>query len=498
MQAETVGGKRLGHRSLLIAVTAGIEIAAALIAIVVIVARLAMALTQTGFPDAVLLSIALFSVAVLLVAGLGLWRGRWYTFVLWASTLFWILVGVAIGVGIQALALQLVPAERWPLSSGYVSLLLLVVGAILGLAYWWRVKRDVVYWFSAAALKAVDPAIYFLLIGGLLLTLFPFYWMILTSLKPYIEASRFSITPSLYPGQTYVEQAWNSAPFPENLNALGQTFDQRVFKLWREGWEEAQAQFAQAQTAPWTVEPDSLEWTARDYYGDGLAKILGAILPNYVETWNRAPFLLYFRNSLFMALCTALGVLATSALAGYAFARMEFFGKNVIFMLFLSTLMIPFEIIMIPNYVIVNNLGWYNDWPALIVPSIVSVFSVFLFRQFFSTIPKDLHDAALMDGCGHIRFLMQIILPLSKPAVITVALLTFLGSWNSLLWPILVTKDDEHRPVQMGLAWFKTEAGTEINLLMAAAVLTILPIIVIYLIAQRYFIEGIATSGLKG
>ncbi len=495
---QAVAERKAGHRSLWIAATSVVEIAVALIALAVLLVQLASALAQPGFPEGMPLLIQVALAAALLIAGLGLWLGRWYVFVLWASTLFWLLAGGVIGAGIQNLALELVPGYRQAEVSGWVNLSLIVIGVLAGLFYWRRVRRDTTDWFSATALKAVDPAVYFLLIAGLLLTLFPFYWMILTSLKPYKEASRFSLQPSFYPGQKYVEEAWNSAPFPENLGALAETLDQRVFQLWREGIAEAQEQFALAQTAPWQVEPDSFEWTARDYYGDGLARIVHAFLPNYEAAWNSFPFALYFRNSVFVAVCVVGGVLVTSALAGYAFARMEFFGRDVIFVLFLSTMMIPFEVIMIPNYVIVNNLGWYNDWPALIVPFVVNVFSVFLFRQFFMTIPKDLHDAALIDGCGHIRFLTQIILPLSKPAVITVLLLNFLWSWNSLLWPILVTKDDEHRPIQAGLSVFKTEAGTEINLLMAGAMLTILPIIILYLVAQRYFIEGIATSGLKG
>jgi len=495
---QAVAERKMGQRSLLIAVTSMIEIVAAAVAMAVLLVQLAMALTQPGFPGVVPALFQLALVTVLLLAGLGLWLGRWYLFVLWASTFFWMLVGGAIGAGLQALALTLLPGYQELEASGWVGLVMMLAGVALGLFYWWRVKRDTTSWFSAAALKAVDPFIYFMLILGVALTIFPFYWMILTSLKPYKEASRFSLQPSFYPGQQYMEKAWNSAPFPENLSAVAETLDKRVFRLWREGWEEAQEQFALAQEAPWQVEEGSLEWTARDYYGDGIARIVRAFLPNYENAWNSAPFPLYFRNTIFVAVCVVLGVLFTSTLAGYAFARMEFFGRNAIFMLFLATMMIPFETIMIPNYVIVNFLGWYNSWPGLIVPWIVNVFSVFLFRQFFMTIPKELHDAALIDGCGHIRFLTRIILPLSKPAVITVALLTFLGSWNSLLWPILVTKEDEYRPIQLGLSVFRTEFGTEINLLMAAALLTILPIIFLYLIAQRYFIEGIATSGLKG
>lgn len=232
--------------------------------------------------------------------------------------------------------------------------------------------------------------------------------------------------------------------------------------------------------------------------------IAGQLIPdilrfsNYVEAWRMAPFGRYFLNSLFISVATVTAVLVTSTLAAYAFARLEFFGRDVLFMVFLATLMVPFEVTMIPNFILIRDLGWYDSYWAMIMPFSASVFGVFLLRQFFATIPQDLYDSAVLDGCGHLRFLWEIVLPLSKPPLITVGLFTFLGSWNALLWPLIVTRTQEIRPIMLGLAEFITEAGTQTQLLMAAATLTILPVIIFYFFAQREFIEGIAATGLKG
>jgi multiple sugar transport system permease protein len=219
---------------------------------------------------------------------------------------------------------------------------------------------------------------------------------------------------------------------------------------------------------------------------------------NYVQAWNAAPFARYFANSFLLASCTATGVLITSSLAAYAFARLNFYGKNTIFVLFLATMMIPFEVTMIPNYITVSRLGWINTYWAVIIPWIASVFGIFLLRQFFATIPDDLYDAALLDGCGHFRFLTQIVLPLSKPALISVGLFNFLGSWNAFTWPLIVTREEKMYPIQVGLRYFVTESGTATQELMAAATITILPLVILYFFAQRQFIEGISTTGLKG
>jgi ABC-type glycerol-3-phosphate transport system permease component len=232
--------------------------------------------------------------------------------------------------------------------------------------------------------------------------------------------------------------------------------------------------------------------------------IIGQLVPdtlrfgNYIEAWQMAPFGRYFLNSIFISTTTVTAVLVTSTLAAYAFARIDFYGRDVLFMVFLATLMVPFEVTMIPNFILIRDLGWYDTYWAMIVPFSASVFGVFLLRQFFATIPSDYYDAAVLDGCGHLRFLWEIVLPLSRPALITVGLFTFLGSWNALLWPLIVTRTQEIRPIMLGLAEFISEAGTQTQLLMAAATLTILPVVIFYFFAQREFIEGLASGGLKG
>jgi multiple sugar transport system permease protein len=194
-----------------------------------------------------------------------------------------------------------------------------------------------------------------------------------------------------------------------------------------------------------------------------------------------------------------LGVLVVSSLAAFAFARMEFYGKNAVFVTFLATMMIPGEATLIPNFVIITRwLGWYDTYQAQVVPNVANVFAIFLLRQFFMTIPKELEEAALIDGASRLRVLWTVILPLSSPALITVGLLNFLAAWNAFLWPLLVTRSPDMRPIQIGLQVFSGEAGIRYAELMAATTLVALPTIVLFLAAQKYFVEGIARTGLKG
>jgi len=181
---------------------------------------------------------------------------------------------------------------------------------------------------------------------------------------------------------------------------------------------------------------------------------------NYLRAWNVAPFGRYFFNSFVIAITTTIGEVVTCILAAYAFAKMRFFGKNVIFAILLGTLMIPGEMLLIPNYVTITRLGWYNRYEALIIPWLASVFGIFLLRQFFRSIPDELQDAARIDGCSRIRFLWQIVAPLSKPAIMTVALLKFLGSWNAFLWVLIMTSSESMRTVPVGLSLFSSEVGT--------------------------------------
>ncbi|MCJ7702137.1 MAG: carbohydrate ABC transporter permease [Anaerolineales bacterium] len=225
---------------------------------------------------------------------------------------------------------------------------------------------------------------------------------------------------------------------------------------------------------------------------------------NYQEAWTGANFKDFFLNSVIIAAITISGQVIFSTLAAYAFARVKFPGKNLLFTLMLATLMIPEAVTWIPNFITVTWLGrvgpipWINNWPALTIPFMASAFSIFLLRQFFAQIPNELWDSAQIDGAGHLRFLIQIVLPLAKPALLTVILFTFIGSWNALAWPMLVTTDPEWRPISYGLSSFLDEAGAQVHFQMAGSVITVLPIIILYLFVQKQFTEGIATTGLKG
>jgi ABC-type glycerol-3-phosphate transport system permease component len=226
---------------------------------------------------------------------------------------------------------------------------------------------------------------------------------------------------------------------------------------------------------------------------------------NYANAWTSAKFAKYFLNSVIITVTTLAGLVFTSVLAGYAFARIEFRGRDVIFALLLSTMMIPESVTMIPNFLIIRGSivplpggSWLNTLQALTVPFMANAFSIFLLRQFFAQIPWELWDAARMDGAGHLRFLLQIVLPISKAAVLTVMIFGFIGSWNAFLWPLLVTTTETWRPLMVGLWTFVSEAGPQTQLLMAGAVITIIPVLIFYFFTQKQFTEGIATTGLKG
>jgi len=227
-------------------------------------------------------------------------------------------------------------------------------------------------------------------------------------------------------------------------------------------------------------------------------------LDNYAEAWKIGNFSEYFINSILITLITLAGELVVSILAAYALARIEFPGKNLVFAVMLATLMIPAMVTTIPNLLIVTWLGrvgpikWLNNWPALTVPFMGSVFSIFLLRQFFAQIPNELFDAARIDGAGHLRFLVQVVLPLSKAPIMVIVVLSFIGSWNSLAWPLLVTTSPEWRPIAVGLLNFIEDAGQQLNLLMAGAFITIIPILVMYFFTQKQFTESISRSGIKG
>jgi len=221
------------------------------------------------------------------------------------------------------------------------------------------------------------------------------------------------------------------------------------------------------------------------------------ILDNYVSAFQAAPFGRYYFNSIFVASTVTLGQLITCSLAAYAFARLRFRGRDILFYIFLGTMMIPGQVVMIPGFMVLHWLGWIDTYEALIVPGLASAFGTFLLRQFFLTIPRDLEDAASIDGCSRFGVLWRIILPLSRPALATLAIFTFMGVFNDFLWALIVVSSDNLKTVQLGLAIFRDRYQTDWGQLMAASVTATLPILTVFFFAQKYFIKGITLSGLK-
>lgn len=221
-------------------------------------------------------------------------------------------------------------------------------------------------------------------------------------------------------------------------------------------------------------------------------------LTNYKDALTNLPFLTFFRNTLIVAITKAIGQLAFCSLAAYAFARIKFPGRNVIFILYLSVLMIPYQIFIIPQYLIMMDLGWLNSIKALIVPGLFSAFGTFLLRQFFMTLPKEIEEAATIDGCNHFRIYSQIMMPMVVPGLIAVCIFTVLSSWNDLLWPLIVNNSPEKLTLAAGLAFLRGEHSTNYPVLMAGSLMAILPMILMFIFLQKYFIEGIAITGVKG
>ena len=218
---------------------------------------------------------------------------------------------------------------------------------------------------------------------------------------------------------------------------------------------------------------------------------------NYAKAWSFVPFLRFYINSFIVAGAVTIGQVITCSLAAYAFARLRFPLREPLFMGMLGTMMIPGQVTMIPTFLIIHWLGWINTYWALIVPGLASAFGTFLLRQFFATLPKELEDAAIIDGCGRLGVLRRIIFPLSLPAIAALSIFTFMGSWNSFLWPLIVENHTTMFTVPLGLTYFQSEYVTEWSLLMAAAAMATVPVLVVFVVFQRQIIRGIALTGLK-
>ena len=221
-------------------------------------------------------------------------------------------------------------------------------------------------------------------------------------------------------------------------------------------------------------------------------------LASYRQLFDLLPIDRMFFNSLLVAVATTVGQVLVSSMAAYAFARMKFRGQNGLFLLYLATLMIPFQVTIIPLFILMRYLGWINSYQGLIAPGIFSAFGTFLLRQFFLSLPRDLEEAAFLDGANHFTVYWRVIMPLAKPALATLAIFSFMGSWNAFLWPLFIVRNEQLMTLPVGLATLHGRYLTQWNLVMAGAVITVIPMLIIYLLAQKHFVRGVVLSGLKG
>lgn len=223
-------------------------------------------------------------------------------------------------------------------------------------------------------------------------------------------------------------------------------------------------------------------------------------LSAYQQVISRFPFARVFGNSIIVAAATTLGQLVICSMAGYAFARFHFRGRNALFTLYLATLMVPFAVVITPLFIIVTRLGWGDTYAGLIIPGMFSAFGTFFMRQFFLSIPKELEEAATIDGAGTLGTFIRIVVPMAGPALATLAVLSFMGSWNSFLWPLLIINDRQLMTLPLALSTLQGmyPGQTQWNIVMAGTVLATIPTILVFLLAQRWVIEGVAGSGVKG
>ena len=220
---------------------------------------------------------------------------------------------------------------------------------------------------------------------------------------------------------------------------------------------------------------------------------------NYADAFTFAPFGRYFLNSLFVAVVGTLVVVVASSMSAYAFARLKFRGREQLFVLFLGTLMVPQEVLIVPMYWLMQSLGWVDSYWALILPWAFTAFGTFLLRQFFLTVPAELEEAARVDGCGPIRSFLRIMLPLARPAIAVLTVFTFISFWGSFLWPLIIVNSVEDKgTVPLGLAQFIGQQGTQWNLMMAASVLAMLPTILLVVLLQKHLVRGLLVTGLGG
>jgi multiple sugar transport system permease protein len=387
------------------------------------------------------------------------------------------------------------------LAAGYLPLqiavvLLLLINAIaIGLALF--ASRE-----NPLARFAPKFLTYELLGVSALIMMLPFYWMVVTSFKDAQTAA--AIPPVWTPSQV---RQFITSPDGELVSVVPLDVQRKAGTEIRVVPREY-FNFKAVTIGDYTVVREVAEEDKIFKADPALFEsqtVLSLDLKNFRRAWHRpgetsrgqVSFFTYFYVSIVTSLIATAGTLLTSALAAFAFARLNFFGKNVLFYVVLATMMVPGQVLLIPNFLILSAAGMLDSYAALTVPWLASVFTIFLMRQFFMTIPEDLWDAARIDGASRLRYLAQIVIPLSVPVFITAGIFDFLNNWNSLLWPLIVNSSPSKRTLMVGLQNLSDEAGSEFHLLMAASTFAILPVVILFFVLQRHFIEGIARTGLK-
>jgi multiple sugar transport system permease protein len=353
--------------------------------------------------------------------------------------------------------------------------------------------------------------VYAALLAVGLTMLVPFAWMLSTSLKAPAYAIEFP--PRWIPSEPATIDIAGQFCKVAIYNPVGGTFLSRQ--------EQEEVKVALLRYSPEGVHAQVLAPASRK--GEVLVlpeasltevRVVKLHWENYAEAWRaqgvqvtdaffgllrRADgFFVFYLNSLFVTICVTLGTVFTSSLAAFAFARLRFPGRDAIFLGYLATLMVPAIVIMLPVYALLSNLRLTNTYAALILPPMFSAYGTFLLRQFFLTIPRELEDAAIIDGASPFAVYRHIILPLAKPALATLTTFVFLHSWNDFLWPLMVVDRLALKTLPIGLAHFQDSYTTQYHLLMAASVIVMAPVLIVFLLGQRYFVRGIALSGMKG
>ena len=309
-----------------------------------------------------------------------------------------------------------------------------------------------------------------------LMMIIPFIWMLSTSLMTQSEFNKHEST--FIPKERY--HVWTEGKTEHRVLLVTEKEDKSIIhildkegKIIQEYKEVPSSQVKQVKKIP------SLQWG------------------NFRKAFQKVPFAIYFGNTLYVSFISLIGVLITSILAAYAFGRMRFVGQDFFFYLFLSMMMVPEPIYLISSYVLLDKFHWLDTYYALIIPWCVNIFTIFLFRQHFKSLPQELFDAAAIDGCSTFGMLWRVVLPLSKSVIATASVFSLIGSWNSFMWPLVMTNRPELRVLQVGLSYFNQEASTQTTLLMAASTFSIVPILIIFFLAQKQIIASYAKAGLK-